>query len=538
MQLPPLRLAHKIILSLIAVTAVTGFLAGYVHVRAQESQLIAVMIRSADQLSQAITSAVWDAMLANDREALHQHVRSAAAMNGIDRVRVFNKEGRVMFAAGDSATAAADHSPRPCRLCHASDQTLERLDASSRAQIFRGADGRRRLIMATPIYNEPACGQAPCHAHPPSLKVLGVLDVTMSLGEVDHQLGRLQLTVFLITLMHAVLMSAIIVYLIRRLVDQPMKSLIHATRDLAVTNLDHPIEVKSSGELDELARSFDTVRGQLAHAVSLLNDFADSLEKKVEERTAELEVAHRKLLQTDRLASLGQLAASVAHEINNPVAGVLTLSMLMDRIVGDKGIPPERLGEFKRYLGQVTSETARVGRIVSDLLAFSRRSQPRRAGTDLNGLVTQTLAVLSHKLKLANVSVELHLDEGLPGIQCDGSQIQQVILNLVMNGAEATAGRGRGQVPVSTRRGQGETVILEVADDGDGIPPAVLPRIFDPFYTTKDEGKGVGLGLAVVYGILEAHGGEIDVRTQVGEGTTFTVTLPWSGAPAEAAEAP
>jgi signal transduction histidine kinase len=316
-------------------------------------------------------------------------------------------------------------------------------------------------------------------------------------------------------------------------VDRPIRRLIGATRAVAAMRLDEPIELHSSEELDELARSFNSMRTQLEQAIAVNLEFTRDLELKVEERTAQLRIAHRKLLQSDRLASLGQLSASVAHEINNPVAGVLNLSMLMDRIVGEKGMPPERLPEFKRYLAQVTAETARVGRIVSDLLAFSRRSRPQSATHDLNALIRSTVAILSHKLALANVETELRLDDSLPGIHCDGSQIQQVILNLVMNGAEATASRGRGRVIVTTRKGPDESVVLEVADDGDGIPAAVLPRIFDPFFTTKGESKGTGLGLAVVYGIVEAHGGGIDVETAEGRGTTFTITLPLSASPVE-----
>ena len=170
--------------------------------------------------------------------------------------------------------------------------------------------------------------------------------------------------------------------------------------------------------------------------------------------TAQLKVAHQKLLQTDRLASLGQLSASVAHEINNPIAGVLNLSMLLQRILKDDGIPLARVQEFRKYLGQIISETSRVGRIVSDLLAFSRRSKPQRAPADLNRIVTVTLSLTEHKLKMANVSTETHLQADLPQVRCDSSQMQQVLLNLVMNASGSHSGQRR-------RRG----------DRGDGNRP-------------------------------------------------------------------
>jgi two-component system NtrC family sensor kinase len=212
--------------------------------------------------------------------------------------------------------------------------------------------------------------------------------------------------------------------------------------------------------------------------------------------------------------------------------------MLMQRVLKEDGIPPGRVEEFKRYLSQVTAETSRVGRIVSDLLSFSRRSKPQRSAADVNAIVQTTVSLVSHKLQLSGVEVALELAPDLPHVRCDASQIQQVAMNLVLNAAESI--RGAGRVTVVTRRAaKGDQVVLEVRDTGSGIPAELLGKIFDPFFTTKEEGKGVGLGLAVVYGIVEAHGGEIDVNSRVGEGSVFRVTLPVTGAePPERAPEP
>jgi two-component system NtrC family sensor kinase len=162
---------------------------------------------------------------------------------------------------------------------------------------------------------------------------------------------------------------------------------------------------------------------------------------------------------------------------------------------------------------------------VSDLLAFSRRGKPQRAPSDLNRILRMTLSLVEHKMKLSDVAVETMLCDDLPAPPCDPSQIQQVVLNLVLNAAEATQSKTERRVTVSTAKGDG-VVLLRVSDNGEGIPLENLARIFDPFFSTKPEGKGVGLGLAVSYGIIEAHGGEIEVKSVVGEGTTFTVSLP------------
>jgi two-component system NtrC family sensor kinase len=256
-----------------------------------------------------------------------------------------------------------------------------------------------------------------------------------------------------------------------------------------------------------------------------INRASQQLEAKVAERTEQLRRAHQHLVQADRLASLGQLAASVAHEINNPLSGVLNYSALMGRILKEDGVPSQRVTEFRGYLERVSEQTARAGRIVSDLLAFSRRSKPQRAPADLNAIVTTTVSLVSHKLKLMNVTPELRLGEALPLVPGDASQLQQVVLNLVMNGAQATRAHDGGRVVVSTRAADG-TLVLEVEDDGEGIAPEALDRIFDPFFTTKEGDKSLGLGLAVVYGIVESHGGRIEVASVPRQGARFSVTLP------------
>ena len=525
----PRRLAQKLILSLTVIVVVIAAVAGLINVQNQERQLLNSMILGADQLSRGIASATWEAMMADNRQSAYSVMRTIALKQGIDRIRIYNRDGRIMFSTnpGESNLRVAKSS-EACSVCHASGTPREKLAATSRARVWRTPDGSRRLSMLTPIYNEPSCSDAACHAHPIGNKVLGVLDVDLHLTPVDEQVAGMKTQVFVVTGIQIVLISLFIIFFTRRFVSSPIRSLIEGTKEISAMNLDRPIGIMhSSEELDELVQSFNRMRERLAEAIAEINQFTERLEATVTERTGQLKVAHQKLLQTDRLASLGQLAASVAHEINNPVAGVLNLSMLLQRILKDDGIPLARVQEFRKYLGQISNETSRVGRIVSDLLAFSRRSKPQRAPADLNRIVSVTLSLTEHKMKMLNVQVKTGLEPTLPQVPCDSSQMQQVLLNLVMNAAEATQGKGDGRVVVETATAPlGDAVTLRVSDNGEGISPENLSKIFDPFFTTKPEGKGVGLGLAVMYGIVDAHGGEVEVKSRVGEGTTFTVTLP------------
>jgi two-component system NtrC family sensor kinase len=529
LRLSPKKLSQKLILSFTVIMTIVGILSSYIHVKTQEGQLLESMMLGADQLSGSISSATWHAMLADQRESAYQTMETIAQKQGITRIRIFNKEGRIMFSTVKQDTGVVDKAAEACFMCHSAEQPLVKVDVPTRARVYTTADKHRTLSMITPIYNEPSCTEADCHAHPTSQSVLGVLDVSMTLDLVDAEMQQLQIRVIVISFSIVIVMSLFIIYFTKHFIDGPIQQLIAGTHAVSEMQLDKPIIIESSEELGELARSFDVMRVRLKSALEEINEFTDSLEVKIKQRADQLKVAHQKLLQSDRLASLGQLSASVAHEINNPVSGVLNLAMLMQRIMKEDGVPKERVPEFRKYLSQVINETARVGRIVQDLLAFSRRSKPFRAKIDFNAMLKSTLSLLDHKIKLSGVAVQLDLQQDLPAIHCDGSQMQQVVINLIMNGAEAAQGKPGGNVIVTTCTDpSGEKMQFTVSDNGEGIPEENLSRIFSPFFTTKGEGKGVGLGLAVVFGIIEAHKGDIDVKSSPGEGTTFTVTLPFN----------
>lgn len=525
----PRRLGAKLILSLtILIVAISG-VSGYLNFRTQKKQLVETMILGADQLSRSITGATWHAMLDDDRKAAYEIMRVIADKQGVDRIRMYNREGRLVFSTdANEPLTTANSSSDVCASCHGKDATLKRPTEDARVRYATSPDGVKTINMAAPIYNEPSCSNASCHAHQASTKVLGVVDVALRLDPVKKQTRDITLQTMIWTLFEVGIGAAFVILFTKRFVGTPIRQLIAGTKSVSAMELDRPIAIaRRSQELDELVDSFNKMRERLKLAVAELNDMQQTLESKVDERTQQLKAAQRKLVQSDRLATLGQLAASVAHEINNPVSGVLNLSMLLERLMASGAYPPGREAEFRKYLNLISTETARVGRIVSDLLAFSRRSKPQRAPADLNKLVRTTLGLADHKLKLISAEVVLDLQENLPLVECDSSQIQQVILNLVLNGAQAMQPHGGGKLTIRTQLiPQEESVELHVEDTGEGIAPENLSKIFDPFFTTKAEGKGVGLGLAVLYGIVKAHEGEVEVTSQRNQGATFTVILP------------
>ena len=244
--------------------------------------------------------------------------------------------------------------------------------------------------------------------------------------------------------------------------------------------------------------------------------------KKLEDQTRDL---YHQLLQAEKLAALGQTISGVAHELNNPLATILTWAeRLSQRPMDDKA---------KRGLETILSESERAAKIVRNLLTFARKRQSTRAMVDLNHVVRETLALRSYEQRITNITIVDALASGLPQVFADAHQIQQVLLNLIINAEQATlTANGRGTLVVrSWHDVEREAVVLEINDDGPGIAEELQPKVFDPFFTTKEVGKGTGLGLTVAYAIVQEHGGRIRLASNTGSGASFYVELPVSGTP-------
>jgi PAS domain S-box-containing protein len=251
------------------------------------------------------------------------------------------------------------------------------------------------------------------------------------------------------------------------------------------------------------------------------------LEHMVEDRTRQLKETHTKLLHQDKMASLGKLAASVVHEINNPVAGILNLTLLIKRIINEGTVDQKDIEQFKGYLDLMETETRRTSRTISNLLAFSRQSKLEMDTLDVNHLIEKTIFLNANLLKINRISVEKHFFPDIPRITGSEDQLQQVFMNIISNAAEAMEGNGNGILRIETMFSSiKDAVTIIFHDTGVGIPEENLPNLFEPFFTTKKEGKGVGLGLSVVYGIIQEHGGSIHVEPNTPKGTTFSVELP------------
>ena len=345
--------------------------------------------------------------------------------------------------------------------------------------------------------------------------VLGVLDIVYPLEEIEDRLRASGMTIVALSLAFVVVASFVASLLVHRLVYRPLRDLEAGAKRIAGGNLEERIPQRSQDEFGRLAGSFNA----MTHA---LKEATDRLEHKVAERTAALARAQAEAARGEKLASVGLLAAGVAHELNNPLTGVLTFSSLMRRKV-----PPG--SQEAEDLDLVIRETKRCAAIIRRLLDFARDKTPEKKYCDLNALVQETARIVERPAQLSGVTVRMELDPALPPVWADADLIKQVIMNMLVNAQHAI--EHKGTITVRTRKA-GDKAELSIIDTGCGMDEATLARIFDPFFSTKGVGKGTGLGLSVSHGIVQAHGGTIDVTSAVGEGSTFRVTLPLAAAAA------
>jgi two-component system NtrC family sensor kinase len=611
-----LKLTFGVVLTVLVAIGIFA----YFNVQSEKMSLLNEVERHANQLSEHIKSDTEYDMLHNDRKQVHESIRRIGRQESIDRIRVFNKSGEIIYSSNPADIGKmVDKKAESCYRCHLAGKPLEHLETTERTRVFRPHEDSSRLLgIINPIYNTQSCWTAACHAHPKTQKVLGVLDVTMPLTEVDRNIRRSQIAVVVLAISAILILSLIVGFMVRWWIDRPVQELLKAMKHVSGGNLAYRVKVMRDDELGELARSFNNMTDNLAQA-------------------------RLQLFQSDKLASLGRLAAGVAHEINNPLTAVLTnSSYLLKRSQGQ----PEVVDDLK----VIVSETIRCREIVKSLLDFARQSTPKKRKADINQIIHRAATVIENQLSMGQVELVMDLDGTLPDVTVDANQIQQVFINLMVNASDAI-GEDGGSIKITSKAislsptgvlqikralcpkrhdlvdrkiqidakpaismrfrkkkhtgliylnpmygssehrlgdmppleegvellcpdcstsliAEGETcpkcgspiytfevplkglvqgclrdgcgwhrweavdsawsdeyVEVRVTDNGCGIPKSQIPKLFEPFATTKGQ-KGTGLGLAVTWGIVDNHNGTIQVESEVGVGTSFIIRIP------------
>ena len=532
-------LKFKVGFYIVIALTVAVFIFTFMVVRNNREELLQQAVSHNAQLSEVVIKSTRFAMLQNQASYVGQIIQDVGAQRDIEKVRILSKNGTIIHSSmAEEIGSQVDQEAEACVTCHLDEKSLAASPLIGRPRFFTDRDGRRMLGSTAVIRNEPSCSSGGCHVHAEDRSVLGVLDIVYPLNTIDQTIRSNTITIVGLSLGFVILAALMVSFLVNRMVYLPLRDLDEGAQRLAMGDLEKPIPVRSTDEFGQLAASFNSMTRALRKSQVELQDWGRTLEEKVEEAMRELHIAQAETMRSEKLASVGLLTAGIAHELNNPLTGILTFSHLVRKKM------PEGSPEAED-LDLVIHETKRCATIIRRLLKFAREKTPEKNFSDLNKLIEETARLIEQPAHVDDIEIILELDEDLPAVWIDEDLITQVIMNILVNAQHAI--EGEGSITIRTRvddeykksepggqsGGQAVPMVeISVRDTGCGIAEADLPRIFDPFFTTKGVGKGTGLGLSISHGTVAAHGGEIEVDSIVGAGTVFRVYLPIGGSDA------
>ncbi|MDD2540294.1 MAG: ATP-binding protein [Desulfuromonadaceae bacterium] len=522
-SLLPRRLSLIQKLTILTGTVVVLFMTLFAWVNIDNLQKLLVnnTVRDLDNLASTIIRMTYHQMLADNRLAVYQMIDEVGDRPGIERIRMINREGIIVHSTDpDEIGHILDQKAVHCNLCHQPGKALIRPPLLDRSRFFTLPDGTQVMGLAKAVRNEASCSTAACHVHTGAAKVLGVVDIIVSLDVLKSDLTSYRNRIILLTVLLIILLGASLTFFTLHLVNRPVNELLRHTARLAQGQLDCEMTPTSSDELGELMRAFQLMTNNLRQARNDLKEWGRTLEQKVNDRTEELQRMQMQLVHTEKLASLGELVAGIAHEINNPLSGILIFSSLVAK---DKRLDPALMGDMET----ISSEALRCAGIVKGLLEFAREYQPKMMACNINQVVIDSLRLVECQSVFQNVAILRELGSNLPEIMADQNQLKQVFINIFINAGQAMHDLQQGELQIITaaESDPADGIMIKISDSGGGVPNEQLCKLFDPFFTTKGTG-GTGLGLSVSYGIIQAHGGTITAESIVDIGTTFIIRLP------------
>jgi len=506
-------LKAKILLSVIIVVVVIEGIFLYLNIRSLSRQILDKTEEEAFNLSETIRLSIRNAMIKDRRDEYQRIIDDVAQRKGIAEVRIFNKQGEITVSSDRTKVGSVvDKQAEACYGCHREGEAKVLLPSDSKTRIYH-TEKQSLLGLINPIYNEPSCYSC----HPKTLNVLGVLDTTISLEGFEKEKAQIYNRMLISGIVSVIALSLLLSLLLTRFVNRPIDKLLAATKKAASGNLDQTVGIRSHDELGELSDSFNNMISELKRSRDAIEEWTQTLEHRVQERTQELQQVQDQLIRAGKMAAIGELAAGVAHEINNPLTGVLTFSSLMLKKVDEKN-------PWKKDLENIVEQTTRCRNIVRGLLDFARQRKPDKKEWDIHILIDNTLTLVEKQAPFQNIKIDKQFKSGILLLFVDGDQIQQVFMNILLNAADAMAGNG-GTLTIKTDL-KDKMAEISFTDTGCGMAKEHLSKLFAPFFTTKETGKGTGLGLAISYGIIQSHNGDIEVESQVGKGSTFRIKLP------------
>jgi two-component system NtrC family sensor kinase len=505
---------------------------GFIFKSVNNQYLNTVILQNGNNIGSIVESSLYHSMLENDKSRLQSTLDVINTMPGIDEVNMYDSNDSLVYSSFSADSLS--HSDPDCRSCHKDIKSMfpekqksyRILDFNNECIMYQNDDKQRHLLIKQPILNERSCYTSSCHAHQPTDEVLGSLIIKMPLSELDAAVEKFTTNFYLLAIFSTFALAIFLILFTNKKIKNPLNAIIKASRAVANGDLSFRLDVKPR-QLDDMrmvSLAFNNMLDKL-HAVSIeLQNWSYQLEYKVQKKSEELLEAQNELIHIERIASIGKLSSSVAHEINNPLSGVLTYTKLVHKQLSKIEMESVIKESMLKNLKVIESETKRCGDIVKGLLDFSRNDQKNLENSHLHKILKETYDLMSHQMKISNINFMTDFYANADLINCNQNQIKQACVGLLVNASEAIF--QNGEILMKTSNPDENTIKLEIVDNGSGIAPEDIPHIFEPFFSSKQKASGIGLGLAIVHGIIQSHKGVIDVVSEVGKGTTISISLP------------
>ncbi len=505
---------------------------GVIFKSVYEQNLNTVIRQNGNNVGSIVEGALYHSMLTNDKSTLQSTLDVINTMSGIDDVNMYDDNDSLVYTSFSFDNDR--HSNPDCLECHKNIQEMfprkeksyRIMEVKTECSMDQNDNGHRHLLIRSPILNEKSCYTSSCHAHQASDEVLGSLIIKMPLDDLDTAVEKSSAKFYLIATFITLLLIGALIFFTRKKIKDPLNEIIKASIAVSNGDKDTRLEIKPN-QLDDMrmvSEAFNDMLDNLQSANEELKNWSKQLEYKVQKKSEELGAAQSELIHIERIASLGKLSSSVAHEINNPLSSILVYTKLIHKQLSNPEMDAAKKDTLLKHLKLIENETKRCGDIVKGLLDFSRKDQENFESKHLHKILQETYDLMTHSIKIADISFISDLSAQNDLIFCSPNQIKQACVAIIVNASEAVS--ARGEIIISTRNPDAGTVRIDITDNGIGIPPDDISHIFQPFFSTKHDTSGIGLGLAIVHGIVESHNGKIEVKSELGKGTTMSITLP------------
>jgi two-component system NtrC family sensor kinase len=479
-----------------------------------------------------VEGALYHSMLENDKRSLQNTLDIINSMSGIGEVNMYDSDETLVYTSSPSEGTGKGNPD--CISCHADIKTMfplkeksyRILDLDSECIMNQGEKKARSLLIKSPILNRKSCYTSSCHAHKPTDQVLGSLVIIMPLDGLDDALQTSTTEFFLLALLMTGILVSFLFIFTRKKIKKPLNELIRASIQVANGDTSTRLEVKKN-QLDDMrmvSTAFNDMLDNLEAANRELQNWSQQLEYKVQKKSEELGAAQNELIHIERIASLGKLSLSVAHEINNPLSGILVYTKLVYKQLSNIHMEEMKKETILKHLKLIENETKRCGDIVKGLLDFSKKDQNDFEARHIHEVLRKTFDLMTHPMKIANITFIAEFTAKSDLIFCSPNQIKQACVAILVNASEAVT--EHGEIIFRTRNNDDEHLLIEITDNGVGIAAEDIPHVFEPFFSTKQNVSGIGLGLAIVHGIIQSHKGRIEVKSERGKGTTMSIILP------------